>query len=210
MWNSNRKGILSIVLLWLGAAGTFLYGVLAYAQAPPKDDQPNHGGMRRVAMEGTVRHVLRHACTSVLPSSRKEKAALPTLCTTTEVVLATGNGLVNVRLGPTKFIRDNHFFFVDGDRLRVIGFQGANQDRATVVSEEVIKSKRALTFRDPHGRPLWSHSAIADGLHEPVIAQKHNQAQGKDEMTQLNLHAGSTVTTNLRFQKSEKEKEHEK
>ncbi len=209
MRNPDRKGILWIVLLWLASVGIFLFGVLAHAQAPPRDDQPNHGGMRRVAIEGTVRHVLRHACTSVLLSSRKEKA-LHTLCTTTEVVLATGNGLVNVRLGPTKFIRENHFFFVDGDRLRVIGFQGANQGRATVVSEEIIKSKRALTFRDPHGRPLWSHSAIADGLYEPVITQKHNQAQGKDEMTQLNLHAGSAVATNLRFQKSEKEKEHEK
>jgi hypothetical protein len=210
MRNLDRKGILWIVSLWLAAVGIFLYGVLAHAQTPPKPGLPDEGGMRRVAIEGTVRHVLRHACASVLLSSRKEKAALPTLCTTTEVVLATGNGLVNVRLGPTKFIRDNHFFFVNGDRLRVIGFQGANQDRATVVSEEVIKSKRALTFRDPHGRPLWSHSAIADGLHEPVIPQKHNQAQGKDEMTQLNLHAGSTVATNLRFQNSEKEKEHEK
>lgn len=209
MRNPNRKGILWIVLLWLTAVGIFLYGVLAYALAPPRDDQPDHGGLRRVAIEGTVRHVLRHACTSVLLSSRKERA-LPTRCTTTEVVLATANGVVNVRLGPTKFIRDNHFFFVDGDRLRVIGFQIANQDRATVVSEEVIKSKRALTFRDPHGRPLWSHSAIGDGLHEPVVTQKHNQAQGKDEMTQLNLHAGSTVATNLRFQNSEKEKEHEK
>jgi hypothetical protein len=43
-----------------------------------------------------------------------------------------------------------------------------------------------------------------------VIAQKHNQAQEKDEMTQLNLHGGSDVATNLRFQKPEKEKEHEK
>jgi hypothetical protein len=209
MRNPDRKGILWIVLLRLASVGIFLFGVLAHAQAPPGGDQPNNEGMRRVAIEGIVRHVFRHACTSVLLSSRKEKA-LPILCSTTEVVLATGNGLVNVRLGPTKFIRDNHFFFVDGDRLRVIGFQGANQGRATVVSEEVIKSKRALTFRDPLGRPLWSHSAIADGLHEPVITQKHNQAQGKDEITQLNLHAGSTVATNLRFQKSEKEKEHEK
>ncbi len=209
MRNPNRKGILWIVLLWLAAVGIFLFGVLAHAQARARDDQPDHGGMRRVAIEGTVRHVLRHACTSGPLASRRERL-LPTRCTTTEVVLATGNGLVNVRLGPTKFIRDNHFFFVDGDRLHVIGFQVANQGGATVVSEEIIKSKRALTLRDLHGRPLWSHSAIADGLHGPGITQKRNQAQGKDEMTQLNLSAGSAVATNLRFQKSEKEKEHEK
>ena len=178
MRNPNRKGILWIVLLWLAAASIFLYGVPAYAQALPRDDQPDYGGMRRVAIDGTVRHVLRHACTSDLLASRKEMAS-PARCTTTDVVLATGNRLVNVRLGPTKFIRDNQFFFVDGDRLRVIGFQAANQGRATVVSEEIIKSKRALTFRDPHGRPLWSHSAIAAGLHEPVITHKRDHVQGK-------------------------------
>jgi len=209
MRNLDRKGILWIVLLWLSTVGIFLYGVLAHAQTPPKPGQPDKWGMRRVAIEGTVRRVSHHACHPALPASRRERF-ISANCTTTEVVLATGNGLVNVRLGPTKFIRDNHFFFVDGDRLRIIGFQVTNQGGATVVSEEVIKSKRALTFRDPHGRPLWSISAIAEWLHEPVIAQKHNQAQGKDEMTQLNLHAGSSVATNLRFQKSEKEKEHEK
>lgn len=209
MRNPNRKGILWIVLLWLAALSIFLYGVLARAQTPPKTDASDHKQMRRVAIEGTVQHVLRHACTSGLLASRKERA-LPARCTTTDVVLATRNGLVNVRLGPTKFIRDNQFFFVDGDQLHVIGFQAANQGRATVVSEEIIKSKRALTFRDPHGRPLWTHSAIADGLHEPVITQKRDQAQGKDEMTQLNLRPGSAVATNLRFQRSEKEKEHEK
>lgn len=209
MQNPNRKGILWIVLFWLAAMGIFLFGVLAHAQTPPKVDPSDHEQMRRVAIDGTVRHVLRHACTSSLLGSRKERA-LPARCTTTDVVLTTGNGLVNVRLGPTKFIRDNHFFFVDGDRLRVIGFQSANQGRATVVSEEIIKSKRALTFRDLHGRPLWNHSSIADGLHGPVITQKRDQGQGKDEMTQLSLSAGSTVATNLRFQKSEKEKEHEK
>ncbi|MGB2897850.1 MAG: hypothetical protein WBB89_01200 [Candidatus Acidiferrum sp.] len=209
MQNPNRKGILWIVLLWLAAVGIFLFGVLAHAQTPQSDDQPDHGGMRRVAIEGTVRHVLRHACTSGLLASRRERL-LPTRCSTTEVVVATGNGLVNVRLGPTKFIRDNRFFFVDGDRLRVIGFQAANQGRATIVSEEVIKSKRALTFRDPHGRPLWSHRVIADEPHGPVITQKRNQTLGKDEMAQLSLLAGSDVATNLRFQISAKEKEHEK
>ena len=209
MQNPNRKGILWIVLLWLAAVGIFLFGVLAHAQTSPKVDPSDHEQMRRVAIDGTVRQVLRHACTSGLLALRKERA-LPARCTTTDVVLTTGNGLVNVRLGPTKFIRDNHFFFVDGDRLRVIGFQAANQGRATVVSEEIIKSKRALTFRDLHGRPLWSHSSIADGLYGPVITQKHDQGQGKDEMTQLSLSAGSAVATNLRFQKSEKEKEHEK
>jgi hypothetical protein len=205
MRNPDRRGILWLVLLWLMAIGTFLSGVLAHAQTPPKPGQPDNGGMRRVAIEGIVQQVTRHACTPGLLASRKEET-LPTRCTTTDLVLETGNRLVNVRLGPTQFIRDNQFFFVDGDRLRVIGFQAANQGRATVVSEEIIKSKRALTFRDAHGRPLWSHSVITDRLPGPVITQKRNQALGKGRMAQLSLPTESAVPTDLRFQKSGEEK----
>src|ERR1700758_5767123 len=57
MRNLDRKGILWIVSLWLAAVGIFLYGVLAHAQTPPKPGLPDEGGMRRVAIEGTVRHV---------------------------------------------------------------------------------------------------------------------------------------------------------
>lgn len=88
MRNLEHKGILWIVLLSLAALSIFLYGVLAHAQTPPKADPSDHEQMRRVAIEGTVRHVLRHACTSGLLASRKERA-LPARCTTTDVVLAT-------------------------------------------------------------------------------------------------------------------------
>jgi hypothetical protein len=205
MRNLDHKGILWSVLLWLAALSIFLYAEQVHAQTLPKADPSDHGQMKRVAIEGAVRDVLRHACTSGPLASRKERA-LPGRCTTTDVVLATGNGLVNVRLGPTKFIRDNQFFFVDGDRLRVIGFQAANQGRATVVSEEIIKSKRALTFRDPHGRPLWSHSVITDRLPGLVVRKKRNQALGKDRTAQLGLPAGNAVATDARSQKSVKER----
>jgi hypothetical protein len=197
MRNPDRKGILWIVLLWLMVLGAFLLGVVT-AQTPAKAEEADHGAMRRVAIEGTVRHVLRHACTPGLLASRKENA-LSTRCTTTDVVLATANGLVSVRLGPTKFIRDNQFLFVEGDQLRIIGFEAPSQGHATVVSEEIIKSKRALTFRDPRGRPLWSRSVIADRLPGQMITQKRNQALGKDRTAQQGLPAGNAIATDLRF-----------
>jgi hypothetical protein len=202
MRNLNHKGIVWIVLLWLAALSIFLYGVLAHAQTPPIADPSDHEQMRRVAIEGTVRHVLHHAC---IPASRIEKF-IPTHCSITDVVLATENGLVNVLIGPTKFIRRNQFFFVDGDRLRVIGFQAANQGRPTVVSEEVIKSKRALTLRDPRGRPIWIHNEIS----ESVGGSAFDQSVREDTTPQQNLPTRKAIAADLRIQKSEKENEHER
>lgn len=204
MRNPDWKGILWIVLLWLAAVGIFLFGVLARAQALPKPDHSHKSGAGQIAIQGTVQQVLRHACPRALLASRTEKTD-SIRCTTTEVVLATGNGLVNVLLGPTKFIRANQFFFVDGDRLRVIGFQAANQGRATVVSEEVIKSKRALTFRDPHGRPVWSNGAITDVVPSAGIAVMRQQSFGENRTRQLSPPTGKAIATDLRFQNSEKE-----
>jgi hypothetical protein len=201
MRNLDHKGILWIVLLWLMAIGTFLYGVLAQAQTPPKPGQSDKGGMRRVAIEGTVRRVSRHACDPALPASRRERF-ISANCTTTDVVLATENGLVNVLIGPTKFIRRNQFFFVDGDRLRVIGFQAANQGHPTVVSEEVIKSKRALTLRDPRGRAIWIHNEIS----ESVPGSTFDQSVTENTTSQQNVPTRKAVAADLRIQKSERQR----
>jgi hypothetical protein len=192
MRNLDRKGILWIVLLWLSTVGIFLYGVLAHAQTPPKPGQPDKGGMRRVAIEGTVRRVSHHACHPALPASRRERF-ISANCTTTDAVLATENGLVNVLIGPTKFIRRNQFFFVDGDRLRVIGFQAANQGHPTVVSEEVIKSKRALTLRDPRGRPIWIHNEIS----ETVPGSAFNQSVREDTTWQQGVLTRKAIAADL-------------
>lgn len=164
--NRDRKGILLIVVLCLTVLGIFLFGVLAYAQTRVNTSWSSPSPAARVAVKGTVEKVLRHACSpALLPSEKRNIHSLH--CTTTDVVLSTKDGFVNVRLGPTKFIRDHHFFFVKGDQLQVIGFRAAGHGRVTVVSEEVVKSKRALTLRDSNGRPLWKK----DVQHE--IASNH-------------------------------------
>lgn len=205
MRNPDRKGMLWIVLPWLTAISIFLFGVVARAQAPPKPDHSHQSGAGQIAIQGTVQQVQRHACPRALLASRTEKTH-SVRCTTTEVVLATKTGFVNVRLGPTKFIRDNQFFFVDGDRLVVIGFRTANQGRATVVSEEIIKSKRALTLRDADGRPLWDKNAQNEIVRDRAILGMRKQSRGTDWPSTLSRHGPKTVATDLRFSKSPKEK----
>jgi hypothetical protein len=155
MPNRDNKGILLIVVLWLLALGVFLLGVFASAQTRVNPKSSDGSRPARVTVNGTVDEVLRQACSPALLASQRENPH-SLYCATTDVVLKTKHGFVTVRLGPTKFVRDHHFFFVDGDRLIVIGFPAPGRGRTAIVSEEVIKSKRDLTLRDSNGRPLWA------------------------------------------------------
>jgi hypothetical protein len=158
MRNGDRKGLLLIVVLWLMALGVFLSGVLLHAQTRANPGASVSSRAARVTVTGTVTEVLRHVCLPALLASQKENTR-SRYCATTDVVLTTKGGFVKIRLGPTKFIRDKHFFFVDGDRLLVVGLAVAGHAGSSVVSEEVIKSKRDLTLRDPDDRPLWGRKA---------------------------------------------------
>jgi hypothetical protein len=192
MPNYDRKSALGILALSLAGLAIFLFGVLAHAQT--RANQGPLGATRpgRVTLKGTVRKVLHHPCSDRLSALRKESIHSP-YCATTDVVLATKDGLINVRLGPVKFIRDNHFLFVDGDRLQVIGFSVQGHGHRMIVSEEVIKSKRDLTLRDLHGQPLWSHSAITDRVPGPAIAQKRFQSVGEDATARRSVPTGKAV-----------------
>jgi hypothetical protein len=111
-----------------------------------------------------------------------------------------------VLLGPTKFIRDNHFFFVDGDRLVVVGVQVRGRDRGTVVSEGVIKSKRDLILRDPNGRPLWESHELPRNTSKGQISETADQAPSKSQTRSLDRWENKKVAPDLRMSALEKEK----
>lgn len=165
MRNCNDKTVSLMVLLWPLAVGVFAFGPLANAQTtnPSRFDASPPA---RVSLTGIVDEVIRHACSPARLATQKEDSH-SRYCATTDLVLATKDGFLNVRLGPTKFIRDNRFFFVDGDQLLVIGFLLPSRGRRTVVPLEVIKAKRDLTLRDPNGRPLWGRKSCARWLLTP-------------------------------------------
>ncbi len=157
-------------------------------------------------MTGTVDEVLRHACSPPVLAAQKENTP-SRYCATTDVVLATKNGFVRIRLGPTKFIRENHFFFVDGDRLMVVGFLVPGRGPRTVVSEEVIKAKRDLTLRDPNGQPLWGRKAQSERpLAAAILGIRKPEAPDRPPLR--SRPAAKALATDLRFQKSEQEKQH--
>jgi hypothetical protein len=158
MRNCYDKTISLMVLLWPLAVGVFAFGALANAQTRTNPSRSDAGPPTRVTLTGAVDEVIRHACSPALLATQKEDSH-SRYCATTDLVLATKDGFLNVLLGPTKFIRDNHFFFADGDQLLVIGFLLPSRGRRTVVPLEVIKAKRDLTLRDPNDRPLWGRKS---------------------------------------------------
>jgi hypothetical protein len=98
-----------------------------------------------------VEQVLRHACSSFA----EKKPVRPSDCAYLSLVLETKNGPLYASLGPMEFIREQRFFFVDGDKLWVIGIPGDNHGNSTLLTQRVIKENRELTLRDVAGRPLW-------------------------------------------------------
>jgi hypothetical protein len=205
MRNRDNNPTAVMVVFWPLALGVFAFGVLASAQTRTNPSRSHAGSLTRVTLTGTVGEVIRHACSPAVQATQKEDS-YSRYCATTDLVLATKDGFLNVRLGPTKFIRDNHFFFVDGDQLLVIGFLLRTRDRRTVVPLEVIKAKRDLTLRDPNGRPLWGRNSLRAIAPDPAIRPASKRSETQKPGTSLSRSARTTVAMNLRFEESKKEK----
>ncbi len=197
MRNCDDKTVSLMALLWPLAVGVFAFGALANAQTtnPSRFDASPPA---RVSLTGIVDEVIRHACSPARLATQKEDSH-SRYCATTDLVLATKDGFLNVRLGPTKFIRDNRFFFVDGDQLLVIGFLLPSRGRRTVVPIEVIKAKRDLTLRDPNGRPLWDRKSPRAMAPDPVILPAGKRSESREPRSRLSRSARTIVALKLQL-----------
>jgi hypothetical protein len=129
---------------------------------------------------GTVESVLHPPCWSVAMQGGKRRAKASS-CGTTDLILGTANGRIYVHLGPTKFIRNQRFYFVEGDRLWIIGRQTDSARSTTETAERVIKDHRELTLRDATGRPLWAVKEQNDshGVPAIVVTARHKNDASK-------------------------------
>ena len=74
----------------------------------------------------------------------------------THVTLKTGQGELNVALGPSTFLAEKHFSVAKGDHLEVTGSKVTAGGSELVLARLVKKGDEALTLRDPGGIPQWS------------------------------------------------------
>jgi hypothetical protein len=144
-----------LVFLVVAAIGVFLTGVLGHAQASKTSGAPARGPSPEILVRGTVERVLRHACD--MHSERLRRVTVhPRSCALTDLIVETKNGSFDVQPGPSRYLRDNLFFFVPGDRVIVRGRTEKDQDAGTLLPDLVIKGKQALPLRDQNGVPLWN------------------------------------------------------
>jgi hypothetical protein len=146
--------IVILVFLVIAAIGVFLTGVLVRAQTSKTAGAPALGSSAAVLVRGTVERVLRHACD--VSSERLGTVTVhPGSCALTDLILETKNGSFDVQLGPSRYLRENLFFFVPGDRVIVRGQVRKDHGLASLLADLVIKGKQALPLRDQNGVPFW-------------------------------------------------------
>jgi hypothetical protein len=74
----------------------------------------------------------------------------------THLTLKTASGMLDVHLGPTRFLAKQDITFAKGDQLEVTGSKIHDDGGEAVVARVVKKGGKTLTLRDSAGIPLWS------------------------------------------------------
>jgi hypothetical protein len=74
----------------------------------------------------------------------------------THVLLKTETETVDVRLGPTAFMKEQQFAISPGDTLQVTGSRVTIDGAKALIAREVRRGDATLTLRDATGRPKWA------------------------------------------------------
>ncbi len=74
----------------------------------------------------------------------------------THLTMKTKDGMLDVHLGPSRFLAEKQFTFSKGDSLEVTGSKIPYDGGEALVAREVKKGDKTLTLRDASGIPLWS------------------------------------------------------
>ncbi|HEY5176766.1 MAG TPA: hypothetical protein VII95_14490 [Terriglobales bacterium] len=76
----------------------------------------------------------------------------------THLVMKTDSGTLDVHVGPSGYITENHFSFAKGDAIEVIGSKVIIQDKDALLARQIIKDGKTLVLRNAQGIPEWSGS----------------------------------------------------
>ncbi len=76
----------------------------------------------------------------------------------THFLLKTDSGILDVHVGPSGYIAENHFSFAKGEVIEVIGSKVTIQDEGALLAREITKDGKTLVLRNAQGIPAWSGS----------------------------------------------------
>jgi len=72
-----------------------------------------------------------------------------------EVRLQSAGQSQLVRLAPVGFLKQSGLLLTEGDTVTVKGYPVAGMEGDLLVATELHKGGKALSLRDPRGRPTW-------------------------------------------------------
>ena len=127
--------------IWLLIALLLLAMVLAVPVGGRKDT-PRTATPTEKNYAGTIEAVNRRTCE---------------ICNRVElsVILITGAGRLEVRLGPQAFFEERDFTLTRGDAIEVTGIEFAERGKNLVLANEVRKAGECLVLRGKLGKPAW-------------------------------------------------------
>lgn len=73
----------------------------------------------------------------------------------THLMLKTDNGVFQVHVGPTRFLRTQQIKFAAGEQVEVLGSQTRYNDTDALLAREITRGDEVFILRDHQGRPVW-------------------------------------------------------
>lgn len=135
-----RRIVLTLsLLLLLGASAPLALGQRGMGQGPSAGP---YDPATEVTLHGTVADV-------TTQTGRRRAAGV-------HVTLRTGSGLVDVRLGPARYLDEKGLSLAEGDEVTVVGSKVTVAGTEAVIARQVTKGGVTTTLRDERGIPLWS------------------------------------------------------
>lgn len=123
--------------------------------------RPSYDPSTVVTVDGIVHDVQQHEC-SLGWAGDSASQDRPTSWLGTHVLLRTDYGVLDVHLGPSSFLKSQHFTLAKGDQIEVTGSKFAGELPVIIIAKEVKKGRGLLELREHNGRPLWQVSLLAE------------------------------------------------
>ncbi len=110
-------------------------------KAPPAPAAPKYDSQTETKTKGTIEEV-----NTLTVGSRKDY---------TEVIVKSGDVLVNIYISPKPFQDEMGISFAKGDEIAVTGSKVKQEDSDVILAREVVRGTDTLMFRDGKGKPVW-------------------------------------------------------
>jgi|HubBroStandDraft_2_1064218.scaffolds.fasta_scaffold172535_2 hypothetical protein len=108
----------------------------------PRHRAPMYDASAEVTMQGVIQDVQQFYC----PISGEEG---------THLMLKTENGIVQVHVAPSRFLRNNNLSFSKGGQVQVVGSRIIYQGHTALIARAITLGSQTTAFRTTNGHPLW-------------------------------------------------------